>query len=129
MNLMEIVVILIDNLILGGANSLCCYGCEVSLIVFLGNYSFESQLEIPHVPEMIFAQNCLSLLHERGFGIEFTTLEALKRVSCKPDVVQVAGAKEWKEARLVASAWLLYSLRCSFFDMQHMRNIPIFCRG
>lgn len=67
---------------------------------FFVNYSFESQLGIPHVPDMIFAQNYLCLLHERGFGIEFTTLEALKCVSSKHDLVQVAGAKEWKEARL-----------------------------
>jgi len=51
---------------------------------------------------MIFAQNCLSISHEQGFGLQFTTLEALKRVGSQHDVVQVAGAKEWKEARLVS---------------------------
>ena len=61
--------------------------------------SFESQLNIPTVPEMIFAQNFLNLSHERGFGVHFSTLEALKLVSEKHDLVQVAGAKEWKEAR------------------------------
>jgi hypothetical protein len=72
---------------------------DLGLILYVV-YSFESQLDIPHVPDMIFAQNSLSLLHERGFGIEFTTLEALKHVGNKHDLVQVAGAKEWKEARL-----------------------------
>jgi len=50
---------------------------------------------------MIFAENCLQLVHEQGYGIEFTTLDALKRVGTEQDIVQVADAKEWKEARLV----------------------------
>ena len=48
---------------------------------------------------MIFADNCLQLVHEHGFGVEFTTLDALKCVRSEQDVVQVADAKEWKEAR------------------------------
>jgi len=63
---------------------------------------FEAQLDLPHVPDMIFAENCLQVVHERGFGIEFTTLDALKRVSNEQDIVQVANAKEWKEARWVS---------------------------
>jgi len=60
---------------------------------------FEAQLELPHVPDMIFAENCLRLVHQSGFGIEFTTLDALKCVGTEHGIVQVAGAKEWKEAR------------------------------
>lgn len=64
---------------------------------------FEAQLDLPHVPDMIFAENCLRLMHNRGFGIEFTTLDALKHVGTEPDgILQVADAKAWKEARLVA---------------------------
>jgi len=70
------------------------------LIIVFGR--FEAQLELPHVPDMIFAENCLQVVHERGFGIEFTTLDALKRVGVEQDIVQVANAKEWKEARLVS---------------------------
>jgi len=64
---------------------------------------FEAQLDLPHVPDMIFAENCLQLVHERGFGVEFTTLDALKHVrnAQEQDIVQVADAKAWKEARLV----------------------------
>ena len=62
---------------------------------------FEAQLELPHLPDMIFADNCLRLVHENGFGIEFTTLDALKRVGSEQDIVQVANAKAWKEARPV----------------------------
>jgi len=68
-------------------------------IIFL--FRFEAQLDLPHVPDMIFAENCLQVTHEQGFGIEFTTLDALKRVGTEQDIVQVANAKEWKEARLV----------------------------
>jgi len=57
---------------------------------------------LPHLPDMIFADNNLQLVHERGFGIEFTTLDALQHVTTEHDVVQVAGAKAWKEARLVS---------------------------
>jgi len=60
---------------------------------------FESQLDLPHVPEMIFAKNCLRISHEGGFGVEFTALDALKRVNSERELIQVAGAQEWKAAR------------------------------
>jgi len=65
---------------------------------------FVAQLDLTHVPDMIFAENCLRLVHERGFGVEFTTLDALKLVrnAQEQDIVQVADAKAWKEARLVS---------------------------
>jgi len=74
-------------------------------------FRFESQLDLPHVPDMIFAENCLQVTHEQGFGIEFTTLDALKRVSVEQDIVQVANAKEWKEARLVNSVHFVSRLK------------------
>jgi len=60
---------------------------------------FESHLQLPHLPEMIFAANRLRILHENGCGIEFSALEALKRVDPNAEPVQVANAKEWKAAR------------------------------
>jgi len=57
---------------------------------------------LPHVPDMVFAENCLRLAHECGFGIEFTTLDALQRVGIEQDIIQVADAQAWKEARLVS---------------------------
>lgn len=62
-------------------------------------HSFESQLQLPHVPDMIFAHNSLRLVNGSGDGIEFTALDALKRVDTQHDTVQVANAKQWKEAR------------------------------
>lgn len=62
-------------------------------------HSFESQLQLPHVPDMIFAQNSLRLVNGSGSGIEFTALDALKSVDTQHDTVQVANAKQWKEAR------------------------------
>ena len=78
-------------------NILCLGGLAADFCSLV--FSFESQLQLPHLPDMIFSENCLSLQHEHGFGIRFTALEALKCVSLTQDVVQVAGAKEWKEAR------------------------------
>lgn len=53
---------------------------------------------------MIFAQNSLRLVNgSGGSGIEFTALDALKRVDTQHDTVQVANAKQWKEARYVPS--------------------------
>jgi len=70
------------------------------LVIFMCR--FEAQVDLPHVPDMIFAENCLRLMHEHGFGIEFTTLDALKHVGLEEDIVQVADAKAWKEARSVS---------------------------
>lgn len=49
---------------------------------------------------MIFGHNSLRLVNGSGDGIEFTALDALKRVDTQHDTVQVANAKQWKEARL-----------------------------
>lgn len=61
--------------------------------------NFESQLKLPHVPDMIFAQNSLRLVHDKGHGVEFTALDALKCVDYAHETIQVANAKAWKEAR------------------------------
>jgi len=60
---------------------------------------FASQLDLPHVPEMIFAENSLKILHDGGFGVEFNALDALKKVNAKAEPIQVANALEWKAAR------------------------------
>jgi len=60
---------------------------------------FESQLRLPQVPEMIFADNILQLRHQKGFGIEFNALDALKLVDPENDLLKVAVAKAWKDAR------------------------------
>ena len=60
---------------------------------------FSSSLSLPHLPDMVFSQNCLRLRHKRGFGLALTPLDALKHVNDHQDLVHVAMAKEWKEAR------------------------------
>ncbi len=60
---------------------------------------FESALELPNFPEMIFAENVLRLQHSDGFGLEFTALDALKLVDAHNDLLKVAATKVWREAR------------------------------
>ena len=62
-------------------------------------FRFEGELELPQVPEMIFADNVLRLQHAAGFGVEFNALEALKLVDAHNDPLKVAVAQAWKEAR------------------------------
>ncbi|XP_046583313.1 LOW QUALITY PROTEIN: TIP41-like protein [Haliotis rubra] len=60
---------------------------------------FESELELPQLPEMVFADNTLSLQHQGGFGLVFTALGALKLVDAHQDPLKVAAAAEWQNAR------------------------------
>ncbi|XP_048767537.1 TIP41-like protein [Ostrea edulis] len=60
---------------------------------------FESQLELPQVPEMIFADNVLRMVHSDGYGIEFNALDALKGVDAHYDPLKVAVSQAWREAR------------------------------
>lgn len=61
--------------------------------------NFESQLELPQVPEMIFADNILKLEHQNGFGVNFNSLDALKLVDAHHDPLKVAVSQAWQEAR------------------------------
>lgn len=57
-------------------------------------------LPLPHLPDMVFPDNLLRITHSAtGSGIEFNALDALKLVNDKEDVVKVAVADAWKEAR------------------------------
>ncbi|XP_002740803.1 TIP41-like protein [Saccoglossus kowalevskii] len=60
---------------------------------------FQKELALPQLPEMVFAENLLRILHSDGFGIEFNTLDALKLVDDKHDLMKVAVAERWREAR------------------------------
>lgn len=49
---------------------------------------------------MIFNKNVLRIEHESGAGLEFNALEALQQLRDRDeDNIQVAHAKEWREAR------------------------------
>ena len=60
---------------------------------------YERELELPHLPDMLFADNRLLIRHEKGFGIEFNAFDSLKLVDQKADLIKVSVAKEWKESR------------------------------
>ncbi|KAI0229782.1 TIP41-like protein [Lamellibrachia satsuma] len=60
---------------------------------------FESELKLPNLPEMVFASNSLSVTHDSGFGVTFNALDALRLVDAEHDLMKVAVAQEWQEAR------------------------------
>ena len=60
---------------------------------------FVRSLSLPQLPEMIFAANQLSIEHCDGCGIYFKALDALQQVDSQHDLVKVAAAKAWREAR------------------------------
>lgn len=56
-------------------------------------------MELPHLPEMVFAQNKLVLTHTNGAQIEFNPLDALSKVQNGKSCIRVACADEWKSTR------------------------------
>lgn len=54
---------------------------------------------MPHMPDMVFPNNLLTLKHETHATIEFNALDALKHVSNGKINVQLACAEAWKESR------------------------------
>jgi len=67
--------------------------------------SLPKDLKLPHLPDMLFAKNRLVLERQQTeegqepVRIELDPFEALKRVNPTEDLVHVALAKEWMEAR------------------------------
>jgi len=61
--------------------------------------SISSQLELPHLPDMLFSNNRVELRHEGGARLEFIPVEALKLVNAHEDLVHVATAADWLAAR------------------------------
>lgn len=67
----------------------CCEVCT---------YNFA--LDLPHLPDMVFHKNALTLEHEDGAKLAFNPMDALRGVKCdKVDVTKVACSEEWKESR------------------------------
>lgn len=60
---------------------------------------YNRELQLPHMPDMVFPQNTLSLLHQSGCSIDFNALDALKRVSNGKLSIKIACADEWLESR------------------------------
>ncbi|XP_051242412.1 TIP41-like protein isoform X1 [Dicentrarchus labrax] len=57
------------------------------------------EMNMPSLPEMLFGDNVLRIQHTDGYGIEFSAINALKRVNNMEDAVKVACAQEWQESR------------------------------
>jgi len=67
---------------------------------------YNKALELPHMPDMVFPNNVLSLMHQNGASLQFNALDALKYVSNGKINVQLACAEAWKESRSESSEYL-----------------------
>ena len=56
-------------------------------------------LELPHLPDMVFHKNTLTLEHENGAKLTFDPIEALKRVKNVSPDLKVSCSEEWNESR------------------------------
>ncbi|GJQ81204.1 hypothetical protein Trydic_g23372 [Trypoxylus dichotomus] len=60
---------------------------------------YTNTLELPHLPEMVFPNNILYLIHSSGAQVEFNALDALRKVCNGKLPIKVACADVWKESR------------------------------
>lgn len=61
--------------------------------------SYEEGLKLPQLPDMVFPENGLQIVHKLGFGISFNALDALKQVNDHQDLIKVACADAWRDSR------------------------------
>uniref|UniRef100_A0A1B0APQ4 TIP41-like protein n=1 Tax=Glossina palpalis gambiensis TaxID=67801 RepID=A0A1B0APQ4_9MUSC len=61
--------------------------------------TYRHALELPHLPDMVFRKNKLTLQHPNGAVLEFLPMDALRSVENGKQPLQVACAQEWKESR------------------------------
>ena len=57
------------------------------------------KLELPHLPDMLFANNKLEISHESGAKLQFLPLEALRLVNAHEDLIRVSYAEAWLASR------------------------------
>ncbi|XP_068979300.1 TIP41-like protein isoform X2 [Bombus flavifrons] len=67
---------------------------------------FSRTLELPHMPDMVFPNNILTLKHQDGASMQFNALDALRTVSNGKINIQLACAEAWKESRSESSEYL-----------------------
>jgi len=79
-------------------NPLCSL-VTVYFCIFVHVCRFARELALPALPEMVFPNNSLCLEHEAGCMLEFTALDALKRVDALHDTLKVAVAEEWSRTQ------------------------------
>lgn len=59
-------------------------------------YSMSKDLQMKILPEMLFGNNYVKLIHKDGFTLEFNAKEALKEVNpAAASELKVAYSKEW----------------------------------
>ncbi|CRK87788.1 CLUMA_CG001540, isoform A [Clunio marinus] len=56
-------------------------------------------LDLPHLPDMVFHKNILTLEHDNGAVLTFNPIEALKRVRNEKLDIKVSCSDEWQESR------------------------------
>lgn len=61
---------------------------------------FSTELQLHHLPEMVFPNNFLEIKAGGQSGIRFCALDALRGVDPYRAPVKIACSKEWKESRL-----------------------------
>ena len=76
----------------------------------------EKELEIPSLPEMLFGDTFLQILHEDGGGVAFNAIDALRLVDNKNDLIKVACAEEWRKQRYVSC------LTQGMYHVYHVQN-------
>lgn len=62
-------------------------------------FRFEYSLQLPHLPDMVFPKNILTVTFKNAYRLEFNALDALKCVESCKNGPQVACAEEWQESR------------------------------
>uniref|UniRef100_A0A1B6KCS4 TIP41-like protein n=2 Tax=Graphocephala atropunctata TaxID=36148 RepID=A0A1B6KCS4_9HEMI len=60
---------------------------------------YSRELSLPHMPDMVFPKNELSVLHISGASISFNALDALKEVTNGKLDIKIACSEAWKESR------------------------------
>lgn len=72
---------------------------------------YERQLpHLPHLPDMLFADNRLRLVYDSSFGIEFNALDSLKLVQdAKADLIKVSSVFEQMNFYAIWKTFFLFS--------------------
>ncbi|XP_011267888.1 TIP41-like protein [Camponotus floridanus] len=79
----------------GSNNEIACQFCV-----------YNNALELPHMPDMVFPNNILTLMHQEGPFLQFNALDSLRYVSNGKINIQLACAEAWKESRSESSEYL-----------------------
>lgn len=76
----------------------CVQGDEKCCELCVYNFA----LELPHLPDMVFHRNVLTISHKGGACLQFNPMDALKMVRNEKLDLKVACSDEWRESRSAA---------------------------